>query len=297
MSKGDSTDGVTAEPTDGPDPAASERRSEGDGAPVRSVRVDGLTSLGDTPERIQRRRLASAAREVITRLVSTTAGPDELSDAADRLEAISELLGELPAGQGYEGFSEAANAGPALRAVMSLAAGARGGDTGTGDTGADDTGADDAASLASLPEAEWFAFFDHGPLIGLSNPLSPPLVLGYDSADPTRIRGEVNFGPAYEGPPGCVHGGYVAAVFDELLGAVQSMSGNQGMTAHLGVDYRSPTPLGEDLTMLGWVERTDGRKIWTRATLHSGEQLCAEADAMFVTLRPGGFRNLLESRR
>ena len=43
----------------------------------------------------------------------------------------------------------------------------------------------------------------------------------------------VTFGSAYEGPPGCVHGGYVAAAFDEMLGFVQSLGGNPGMTARL----------------------------------------------------------------
>jgi hypothetical protein len=53
----------------------------------------------------------------------------------------------------------------------------------------------------------------------------------------------VTFGSAYEGPPGCVHGGYVAAAFDEMLGFVQSLGGNPGMTARLtfpiGVRRRS----------------------------------------------------------
>ncbi|MCZ7629824.1 MAG: hypothetical protein M5U19_12590 [Microthrixaceae bacterium] len=105
-------------------------------------------------------------------------------------------------------------------------------------------------------EDEWFAFFDQSPLSGLSNPLSPPLVLSYDPADASALRGHVNFGTAYEGPPGFVHGGYVAAVFDELLGATQSLSGTQGMTAHLGVDYRSPTPgRGSRDARLGRVDR------------------------------------------
>ena len=37
-------------------------------------------------------------------------------------------------------------------------------------------------------------------------------------------------GPAYEGPPGCVHGGFIAAAFDEVLGSTQSLSGSPGMT-------------------------------------------------------------------
>ena len=116
------------------------------------------------------------------------------------------------------------------------------------------------------------------------------------NADVTRVVGEVTFGSAYEGPPGCVHGGYVAAVFDELLGATQSMSGAQGMTAHLGVDYRSPTPLGQPLRMEGWLDRRDGRKIYARGAMYSGDTLTAEAEALFIAFDPGRFRELLEAR-
>ena len=54
------------------------------------------------------------------------------------------------------------------------------------------------------------AFFDYSPMIGLSNPLAPPIVLAVDG---TTVHGRVRFGSAYEGPPGCVHGGFVAAAF------------------------------------------------------------------------------------
>ena len=66
-------------------------------------------------------------------------------------------------------------------------------------------------------------------MIGRANPLAPPIALELDD---DRIVGRVTFGAAYEGPPGCVHGGYVAAAFDEVLGATQSLSGAPGMTGH-----------------------------------------------------------------
>ncbi len=170
-------------------------------------------------------------RDVIDGLVSSTASEGGAVLGRGRPRGVRGAAAALPAGQTYEGFTEAANAGQAT-------GGLRPGDP------------------------EWFAFFDHSPIIGLANPLSPPVHLDY-RAD--RVIGSVTFGAAYEGPPGCVHGGYVAAVFDELLGATQSLSGDQGMTAHLEVDYRSPTPLGEPLQLEGWFERREGRKICTRA--------------------------------
>jgi acyl-coenzyme A thioesterase PaaI-like protein len=230
--------------------------------PMISPRIEGLAALAATPRRTEERRLAAAMREVIERLVSTTATTEELARAADELEALAALLGSYPTGQTYQGFAESANAGQET-------AGLQPGDP------------------------EWYAFFDHSPFIGLANPLSPPLHLEYRG---DRVVGAVTFGAAYEGPPGCVHGGYVAAVFDELLGATQSLSGDQGMTAHLGVDYRRPTPLGVPLTLEGWLDRRDGRKIYARAAMYADGQLTAEADGLFIAFDREKFAALLAAR-
>jgi len=45
-----------------------------------------------------------------------------------------------------------------------------------------------------------------------------------------------------------------------------------------------------------WIERVEGRKIFCRGTLHAGERLCAEAEAIFVSLKPGIFAGLVEKR-
>jgi acyl-coenzyme A thioesterase PaaI-like protein len=140
--------------------------------------------------------------------------------------------------------------------------------------------------------------FEHSPFIGQSNPLAPPIVL---SEDDWGVHAEVRFGAAYEGPPGCVHGGYIAAAFDELLGAAQSLSGNPGMTGRLTVHYRSPTPLHQDLRMHGELVRVEGRKIFTHGSLFAiesdgSERLCAEAEGLFISIDFGKFAHLKEAR-
>lgn len=146
----------------------------------------------------------------------------------------------------------------------------------------------------SANSADPHGFFDHSPMIGRANPLAPPLTLGPDGD--RAVAGTATFGPAYEGPPGCVHGGYVAAAFDEVLGAAQSLSGQPGMTARLAVDYRSPTPLGEELRFVGTFDRTEGRKTFTTGTLHAGDRLCAEAEGLFVAIDFGMFEELKAAR-
>ncbi len=111
------------------------------------------------------------------------------------------------------------------------------------------------------------AFFDHSPFIGRANPLSPPITI--DVVD-DLVVGRAVFGSAYEGPPGCVHGGYIAAAFDEVLGSAQTFSGSPGMTGSLTVQYRRPTPLHAELRFEGrMVDVRSGRKMFTEGKLLS----------------------------
>jgi acyl-coenzyme A thioesterase PaaI-like protein len=111
------------------------------------------------------------------------------------------------------------------------------------------------------------------------------------------VYGTVTFGSAYEGPPGCVHGGYVAAAFDELLGATQSMSGAPGMTGRLTVNYRSPTPLHAELRFEGRIREVEGRKIFTEGQLYAPDgTLCAEAEGLFIRIDFSIFEELRDKR-
>lgn len=136
-------------------------------------------------------------------------------------------------------------------------------------------------------------FFDHSPMLGRANPLAPPIELTYEG---DRILGRATFGAAYEGPPGCVHGGYIAAAFDELLGSTQSLAGTPGMTGRLTVHYRSPTPLHVELTFEGRLVNVSGRKILTRGELRAGEVLCADAEGLFISIDFARFAELKERR-
>ena len=81
------------------------------------------------------------------------------------------------------------------------------------------------------------------------------------------------FGAAYEGPPTCVHGGFVAAAFDEVLGLAQSLGGNPGMTGTLTVRYRKPTPLHTDLRFEATLDGQEGRKLFTSGRVYAGDTL------------------------
>jgi hypothetical protein len=146
------------------------------------------------------------------------------------------------------------------------------------------------SSLAGDPGA----FFDNSPVAGLANPLAPPLRMHVED---DAIIGEVRWGSAYEGAPGCVHGGYVLAAFDEVLGLAQDLGGQPGMTGTLTTKFRKPTPLHTDLRFEARIDRIEGRKTFTTGELHDPDgNLLAEADAVFITVDMGKLQKLADDR-
>jgi len=123
--------------------------------------------------------------------------------------------------------------------------------------------------------------FDHSPIFGMASPLAPPTRIEIGD-DGRSVVLHVRYGTAYEGPPGSVHGGVVAAMFDEVLGMTQSLSGQPGMTGTLRIRYRRPTPLHRELRFEGALDRVEGRKIFTTARCLDGDDVTAEAEGLFI---------------
>ncbi|MFE9320753.1 MULTISPECIES: PaaI family thioesterase [unclassified Nocardia] len=106
--------------------------------------------------------------------------------------------------------------------------------------------------------------------------------------DDKSVRGRVRFGRFHLGGNGAAHGGTIPLVFDDLLGRLSGSGGRTvARTAYLHVDYRSITPVEKDLDIEAWFVSEEGRKRILRGTLRDGTTLCAEAEGLFVQLRPG----------
>lgn len=244
-----------------PDPTDSTERPEGD--------------AGDLPPELDRVAGPGTATwpELLDRYSSTAPSPrrSELHRTADALRRIIHRLHASPAPA-----EELAAAADELEELARRLDAFPGGSLYEG------------FSESPLAGPDPHAFFDHSPMLGRANPLAPPIELW---AEGDVMRGRVTFGAAYEGPPGCVHGGYVAAAFDEVLGSTQSLAGRPGMTARLTVNYRSPTPLHTELVFEGRVTEVSGRKTFTYGTVHAGDTLCAESEALFVAI---DFRKVAE---
>ncbi|AWH90848.1 PaaI family thioesterase [Dietzia lutea] len=139
-----------------------------------------------------------------------------------------------------------------------------------------------SASPQHRQEVSWRErrYVPNCPVIGRSNVLAPPAE--FELLEDGTVRSEITLGLEYQGPPGCVHGGIVALMFDAVLGRANHHAGTTGMTMYLDLDYRSPTPILEPIVITGRQVRVDGRKVWSQGAIHHGDRLCATAEGLFV---------------
>ena len=97
-------------------------------------------------------------------------------------------------------------------------------------------------------------------LCGRQNPLGLKLDF-YEDPEAGQVRVEFTVSDDYQGYPGVVHGGIVAAVLDEVAGRAVMIGGSDEdlmATLKLTVRYRRPTPTETPLVAVGWVERMSG---------------------------------------
>ena len=71
-------------------------------------------------------------------------------------------------------------------------------------------------------------------------------------------------------------------MLDELLGAVNACLGLGAVTGTLTIRYERPTPIATELEMEGWVDRTEGRKVFTFGTISAGGDVTARAEGVFL---------------
>lgn len=88
-------------------------------------------------------------------------------------------------------------------------------------------------------------YLNHATDIGAYNPAFPEYE--FDHLDPDRAAGRVVFPLVYEGPPGLVHGGFLAVFFDCVIQHHSCVMGLSGKTRSLNVSFRRPTPLLTEL--------------------------------------------------
>lgn len=131
-------------------------------------------------------------------------------------------------------------------------------------------------------------FLERSTVSGVLNPLAPPMVLSQGEV----VVGEVVYGPAYEGAPGCVHGGHVALAFDHVAGRVASRIGPV-LTGKLAVRYLKPTRLARTIRYEARLRTSRHRLITVDCVALDGDTRTATAEILFVELSPAYMAEVL----
>ena len=120
---------------------------------------------------------------------------------------------------------------------------------------------------------------------GLHNPFGLHLRF-FDSA-PGEVTAEIAVPEQYQGYPGVVHGGIVAAMLDEVCGR-SHMGGDPPrfmFTARLEIRYRKNVPVGQPLRLVGKAGASKRRTATASGAIYGPDnELLAEADAVLVNV-------------
>ncbi len=185
------------------------------------------------------------AARLIHHLRCSTAPEDALEQAADHIRRAMDILApHLQRGEGWSTF----------------------------------TIASDTPGFA-WREDDLTAVMPYSPVSGRHNPIAPPIRMWREGSE---VRGEATFSPTYAGPPDSVHGGIIAAVFDEILSMANVITGRAGFTGTLTIRYHRKTPLDTPIELWGINERQDGRKQFSRGEMRVNGEVTASAEGLFI---------------
>jgi hypothetical protein len=104
---------------------------------------------------------------------------------------------------------------------------------------------DSAPRIGSDEDGSRRVYLDHATDIGAFNPCFPEY--RFDHLDAETAFGQATFPLVYEGPPGLVHGGFLAVFFDCVIQHQNCLVGVSGKTRSLNVAFRRPAPVLTDL--------------------------------------------------
>ncbi len=142
---------------------------------------------------------------------------------------------------------------------------------------------DNAPRIGDVDNDPRRVYLNHATDIGAYNPSFPEY--SFDHLDADTADGRVVFPLAYEGPPGLVHGGFLAVFFDCVIQHHSCVMGLSGKTRSLHVTFRRPTPL---LTELGFdiVRRHVERGIESTARLLLGDEVLCTGEVNTLASQP-----------
>ncbi len=126
-------------------------------------------------------------------------------------------------------------------------------------------------------------YLSHAFDIGAFNPCFPEYE--FDRIDSETAEGRVSFPVVYEGPPGLVHGGFLAVFFDCVIQHQNCATALSGKTRSLTVKFRRPTPILTELRFDIARAQVDRGVTSTVRLLLDDEVLCV-GEATTLALSP-----------
>ena len=147
----------------------------------------------------------------------------------------------------------------------------------------------------ATPDGEAIEFDRSSIVGGMANPFGTEARHRRDGDEAVTT---VTFGPAFEGPPGRVHGGVVAMVLDEATATLMPMLGRFAFTGSVSLRLVAPAPLGVEVTFRSHLRGHDGRKLFVRCVGEGPDGVFVEADATYIEIDPAvALPWLVEARR
>lgn len=119
------------------------------------------------------------------------------------------------------------------------------------------------------------------PIAQGSSAVYPPLKM---SEMDGGLEAKATFGPAWEGPPDLVHGGYLAAGFDMVFSSLAHEVMGHSVTRRLRVRYLRPTFVGSELTYEVQSGEQNGRLLELKGRLLCEGRTTMRAVAQFASL-------------
>ena len=119
------------------------------------------------------------------------------------------------------------------------------------------------------------------PISGAASPWGVDLVI---TRDGDGVIGRTTYRSAHEGAPGRVHGGVLAATFDDLFGFLNQLLEKRAFTGEITVRYEGPTPLNRPIELRARLVGIEGRKQFFEAEAFDGSTRFARSTATFITV-------------
>jgi len=124
-------------------------------------------------------------------------------------------------------------------------------------------------------------------ICGVENPVG--LKLRIYEIEPGMVESRYTAPPHFQGYPGILHGGIIAAILDEVSGRALMGTGDKPrfmFTAKLEVIYRKNVPIGKPLRLVGKAGQDRGISAASWAGIYDAEsgQLLAEGNTLLANV-------------